>query len=542
MLITASHMRRYMFVTAVVLMLAGGQLLFSRNLIIFSIDSCRADRFGIYGYTRDTSPNVDSWARTGTVFRNAYSTSAWTAPGLVSLLSGLYPATHEVNNRDRMGSPDLVTLPKLLRQWGYEVPNLNFFTFAPYYVNLGLEPVERRYFSRKPGDELLNWLTENLDSERTEPFFVFYHSTIVHQPYNPSDEDLPAPREELEKRPAIRAVLNGAIVPLGSIQFVAGDKEILDQLYDAEVRKVDLLFGSMLGILKDKGVLGETLIVLTADHGEALLDHGFVGHASTSLRAKLYEELIRIPLVFSWPGHVPANRIEDGLASQIDVLPTVLSLLGWKPPDTVEGINLLAPESTQRSLYFESIIAGNQTTKENEKLWVRAARRGHFKFITTEELYNLYTDPLERTNLVEVNSELAGAMRADINAWVGASRQKAREIFQTQARLYVPRGKTTRCPAIQMPSDGSVLSYDNHTGAVLLQWRGDLRTEYLVQYDIGTGDHHVTGIFPVQGNHQLLGPLNPELWTNLKAWNPFKIRVSPRVPSTCWSEWVSFKF
>ena len=542
MLITASHMRRYMFVTAVVLMLAGGQLLFSRNLIIFSIDSCRADRFGIYGYTRDTSPNVDSWARTGTVFRNAYSTSAWTAPGLVSLLSGLYPATHEVNNRDRMGSPDLVTLPKLLRQWGYEVPNLNFFTFAPYYVNLGLEPVERRYFSRKPGDELLNWLTENLDSERTEPFFVFYHSTIVHQPYNPSDEDLPAPREELEKRPAIRAVLNGAIVPLGSTQFVAGDKEILDQLYDAEVRKVDLLFGSMLGILKDKGVLGVTLIVLTADHGEELLDHGFVGHASTSLRAKLYEELIRIPLVFSWPGHVPANRIEDGLASQIDVLPTVLSLLGWQPPDTVEGINLLAPESTQRSLYFESIIAGNQTTKENEKLWVRAARKGHFKFITTEELYNLYTDPLERTNLVEVNSGLAGAMRADINAWVGASRQKAREIFQTQARLYVPRGKPTRCPAIQMPSDGSVLSYDNHTGAVLLQWRGDLRTEYLVQYDIGTGNHHVTGIFPVQGNHQLLGPLNPELWTNLKAWNPFKIRVSPRVPSTCWGEWVSFKF
>ena len=538
----STHLRRKILVLWVILILAGSQSLFSRNLLIFSIDSCRADRFGIYGYPRDTSPNIDSWARTGTVFRNAYSTSAWTAPGLVSLLSGLYPTTHEVNNRDRMGSPDLVTLPKLLRQRGYEVPNLNFFTFAPYYVNLGLTPVLRRYFGRKPGDELLNWLTENLDSERTQPFFVFYHSTIVHQPYNPSDDVLPAPREELEKRPAIRAVLNGAIVPLGSTQFAEGDKEILDQLYDAEVRKVDLLFGSMLDILKDKGLLGETLIVLTADHGEELLDHGFVGHASTSLQAKLYEELIRIPLIFSWPGHVPVNRIEDGLASQIDVLPTVLSLLGWKPPEAVEGINLLAPESTQRTLYFESIIAGNQTTKENEKLWVRAARKGHFKFITTEELYDLYTDPLETTNLAEVNSELARAMRRDIDAWVGASYQKAREIFQTQPRIYVPRGKTTRCPTIQVPSDGSLLSYDKHTGAVLLQWRGDLRTDYLVQYDIGTGDHHITGIFPVQGNHQLLGPLHPELWTNLKAWNPFKIRVSPRAPRTCWSEWVSFQF
>ena len=331
-------------------------------------------------------------------------------------------------------------------------------------------------------------------------------------------------------------------MPLGSTRFAEGDKEILDQLYDAEIREVDLLFGSMLDILKDKGLLGETLIVLTADHGEELLDHGFVGHASTSLQAKLYEELIRIPLIFSWPGHVPVNRIEDGLASQIDVLPTVLSLLGWEPPGAVEGINLLAPESTQRTLYFESIIAGNQTTKENEKLWVRAARKGHFKFITTEELYDLHTDPLETTNLAEVNSALARAMRRDIDAWVGASYQKAREIFQTQPRLYVPRGKATRCPTIQVPSDGSVLSYDKHTGAVLLQWRGDLRTDYLIQYDIGTGDHHITGIFPVRGNHQLLGPIHPELWTNLKAWNPFKIRVSPRASRACWSEWVSFQF
>ncbi len=524
------------------LLLTGSQSLFSRHLIVFSIDSCRADRFGIYGYPRATSPNIDSWARTGTVFRNAYSTSAWTAPGLVSLLSGLYPPTHEVNNRDRMGSPDLITLPKLLRQRGYEVPNLNVFTFAPYYVNLGLGPVERRYFGKEPGDELLNWLTQNLDSDRTEPFFVFYHSTIVHQPYNPSDDVLPAPREELEKRPAIRAVLNGAIVPLGSVKFAEGDKKILDQLYDAEIRKVDALFGAMLDILKEKGLLDETLIVLAADHGEELLDHGFVGHASTSLQAKLYEELTRIPLIFSWPGHVPVGRIADGLASQIDVLPTVLSLLGWEPPEPVEGINLLAPEAAQRTLYFESIIAGNQTTRENEKLWVRAARKGHFKFITTEELYDLQADPLEKTNLAEVNSELARTMRKDIDAWVDASHQKAREIFQAQPRLYVPRGKATRCPTIQVPADESVLSYDQHTGAVLLQWRGDLRTEYLVQYDIGTGDHHITGIFPVEGNHQLLGPLNSELWGNLKAWNPFKIRVSPRASRTCWSEWVSFEF
>ncbi len=542
MLKTFSHPHRNAFLACIVLILAAGEDLPARNVLIFTIDSCRADRFGVYGYPGNTTPNINAWAKTGTVFRNAYSTSAWTAPGLVSILSGLYPPTHEVNNRDRIGSPDLITLPKMLKQRGYEVPNLNFFTFAPYYVNLGLPLVERRYFGEDPGDELLNWLKENLEIERTEPFFVFYHSTIVHQPYSPKAEDLPVSRKELEKSPAIRAVLNGAIVPLGSTEFEAADQAVLNLLYDAEVREVDRLFGSMLEILAEKEALEDTLIVLTADHGEELLDHGFVGHASTSLSAKLYEEFIRIPLIFSWPGHVPGGGIDERLASQIDILPTVLRLLGWESPQPAEGVNLLNSEPVDRALYFESIISGNQTTRENEGLWVRAIRKGRHKFITTEELYDLEADPQERTNLAEVHSQLTVQLRREIDAWIRDSFQKAREIFQVQPKLYVPRGKSSRCPEIQAPSNGSVLSYDRHTGAVLLQWRGDLKTEYLVQYDIGTGDHHISGVFPVHGNHQLLGPLGRELWKNLQAWNPFKIRVSPRGSGTCWSKWVAFEF
>ncbi len=530
------------FVAHTIVILAVGQTLLSQNVLLFTIDSCRSDRFGIYGYSGNTTPNIDAWAKTGTVFQNTYSTSAWTAPGLVSILSGLYPPTHEVNNRDRIGSPDLITLPKIFKKYGYEIPNLNFFTFAPYYVNLGLPSVDRTYFGKNDGDEILNWLDQNLKNKKTQPFFVFYHSTIVHQPYKPASENLPLPLEELEKRPAIKAILNGAIVPIGSTTFDENDQVILDLLYDAEIRKLDRLFGSILELLENKKVLENTLIVLTADHGEELLDHGFVGHASTSLSAKLYEEFIRIPLILSWPGHVPANKIDKRLASQIDIVPTVLPILGLKPPKTVEGINLLNPHPVDRSLYFESVIAGNQTTKQNEGIWIRAVRKGRHKFITTEELYDLQLDPGETKNLAGIYPELTIQLRKKIDRWVHHSSLKARKLFQKSSQIYTFEKKDTKCPEIQMPLDNSVLSYDRHTGVVLLRWRGDLATEYLVQYDIGTGDHHVSGILPVHGNHQLLGPFTQELWGNLKAWNPFKIRVAAKELKTCWSKWVTFEF
>ena len=82
------------------------------NVLLFTIDSCRADRFGCYGHWRETTPRIDAWAKTGVVFRNAYSTSAWTAPGLVSILTGLAPPTHRINNRDHMGFPEMPTLLK----------------------------------------------------------------------------------------------------------------------------------------------------------------------------------------------------------------------------------------------------------------------------------------------------------------------------------------------------------------------------------------------------------------------------------------------
>lgn len=532
-------MERRLFSLGLGAVLLVGKVLFGSppNVLLFTIDSCRADRFGTYGGPADTTPAIDRWARSGTVFTQAYSVSAWTAPGLVSILSGFFPAAHGVDNRDRTAPIDLPTLPKLFAAAGYRVPNLNFFTFAPYYHHLGLSAIDRRYVGPRQSETLPKWLEENAAGDR--PFFVWFHTTMLHQPYRPDPADIPAPRAELEKSPGLRAVLRGAIVPLGSVIFDPRERMPLLQLYDAELRRVDRLFSRVLEILQATGQLDHTLIVLTADHGEELLDHGFVGHASTSLQAKLYEEIVHIPLIVSWPGRVPAGAVVQNPVSQVDVTPTILRLVGLPVPEGIQGRDLWESRP-DRELIFESVIAGNQTPKEREDEWVRAIRRGRWKYIDRGELYDLVLDPQEQVNLAAelpgVVAELAGALERNLTEL-----REVRRRFRWPAPPSATR-QVQECPRIYTPQRNSVLDYDLHTGALLFDWSGDMETTYWIEYDIGRGDHHVSGRYEVQGNHHILGPLPRELWTDLKAWNPFRIRVSPKQDPPCWSEWVEFRF
>ncbi|HEY2933699.1 MAG TPA: sulfatase, partial [Acidobacteriota bacterium] len=321
------------------------------NVLLFTIDSCNQSRMSLYGNPVETTPNIDRWARHAAVFDRAYSVSAWTAPGLVSILSGMLPSVHGVDSRDRHAGEKLPTLLKAFGSRGFDVPNLNFFTFAPYYQNLGLPAIDRSYFTANDGDELLNYLDRNAGKR----FFVWYHTTKVHQPYNPPDDVLklmmqsrdrkgaarqtggagkatqpppsPVTWEQALKSPGIQAVRQGAIVPKGSVKFSRDDLPALHALYDAELYNMDQFFGRVLEKLREKGLEDRTLIVLTADHGEELLEHDFVGHASTSLNAKLFEELIHIPLVIRLPGQTQGTRNRQ-LVQQIDIAPTLLQLFG----------------------------------------------------------------------------------------------------------------------------------------------------------------------------------------------------------------------
>ncbi|HSR50834.1 MAG TPA: sulfatase/phosphatase domain-containing protein, partial [Acidobacteriota bacterium] len=277
---------------------------------------------------------------------------------------------------------------------------------------------------------------------------------------------------------------------------------------------------------------------------EELLDHGFVGHASTSLHARLYEEFIHIPLVVAWPGQLPQGKRDRRLASQVDIFPTLLRQMGWEIPGFVQGHDLLSPPPLERTLFFQSVIAGNQTTKEREHLWVYGLHNGRFKYIEGEdgpELYDLKNDPSEVQNLAPERPARVKALAGRLQEWRERSGELAGEIFASRPQVHTS-AKAESCPVIYTPGEDERLKWDTHTGSLLFDWSGDLDTEYVVEYDIGTGDHHIAGTHEVEGNHQLLGPFPSEIWVTLKDWNPVKIRVSPKTQPRCWSEWRTFKF
>ncbi|MBI4454878.1 MAG: sulfatase [Acidobacteria bacterium] len=596
------------------------------NILLFTIDSCNASRMSLYGNGVETTPTLDRWAQQATVFQQAHSVSAWTAPGLVSILSGTLPGVHGVDSRDRHAEGTLPTLLKIFQQQGYEVPNLNFFTFAPYYQNLGLPSIDRSYFTENDGDELLNYLDRNAE----RPFFIWYHTTKVHQPYNPPEDVLKRILEmedevashrssvigqkEIAGRQktnwdealgtaAIQAVRNGAIVPRGSVKFQPGDQRALWAVYDGELYNMDAFFGRVLEKLRQKGVEGRTLVVLTADHGEELLEHGFVGHASTSLSAKLFEEVTHIPLIFRLPGQVKGRRI-SGLVQQIDIAPTILDLLEFPVPGTMQGASLkglLANESEvgggekvkgrgnamtavqnaedlkdsyaavppgrsrsgkrmggrtkgtavplRSQLFLESVIAGNQTTKERESMWVKGIRTGALKYIqevsggriTNEYLFNLNQDPREQKNLAPLRKRDVAHFRKQVLQTTVQNQGLRDQYSPPQFASKAADERVKECPTLEMPEPGQTLEYHLHTGAMLFQWKGDANVEYIIEYDIGLGDHQVAGQYEAKGNYQVLGPFPPELWISLKAWNPFKIRVA-YAGTECWSEWRTFYF
>ena len=154
------------------------------NIILLTVDTFRADRIGYYGNPRGPSPALDEFAREGVFFREAFNTSGWTSPGLISILTSLYAPTHAVDLRGRSMNPAVETLPEVLKAAGYRVPDIFFLSDIPNFAHLGLDPYPKRALLIHQGDEILfDWLREEAGKSE-DPFFLYYHYRDVHQPYD----------------------------------------------------------------------------------------------------------------------------------------------------------------------------------------------------------------------------------------------------------------------------------------------------------------------------------------------------------------------
>ena len=310
------------------------------HILIFLVDTLRADRLGCYGYDRPTSPNIDRFATDAVRFDHPVAQSSWTRPATASILTGLYPHNHGARTRNQKLAEDVPYLPEVLRELGYRAlgvstngnagPRFGFRRGFSHFKHM-----EER--SSRPGihvpvwravDETLEWL------ERIRPgdsFFVFLHVSDPHAPY--------LPPEHLRRRFAPDAAPGPGTLTTHDPAGASHSTSDLEDLYDGEIALVDEHFGRMVDELDQRGFLDDTIVVFVSDHGEEFQDHGLHGHGAT-----LYQEQLRVPLIIRLPNRLRSAEgpaVVETQVQQIDIVPTILEAIGHAGAMKTDGRSLL---------------------------------------------------------------------------------------------------------------------------------------------------------------------------------------------------------
>jgi len=367
----------------------------ARNVILVSIDTLRADHLGTYGGENPTSPTLDRFAAAGTLFEHVMTTYPSTTAAHMSMLTGTYPAVHGVVAPIRQLAASIHPLAELLADAGYDTAAVTedgmvaaavgFRRGFSYYREFKDEtPISTLGHVAEGVTAALAWLGAHHD----ERFFLFLHTYQVHGPYTPP------PEFNLFK------TYRGPDGAVRTIDATASEEDRNRLLYDGEIRYTDHELGRLLTGLDTLGLAESTIVIVTADHGEALsLTHGFLGHGW-----HVYEEVMHVPLMLRAPGLVPAGVRVPPPVSLVDVVPTVLALLGLPVPSYVQGRSLLPllhdPGATPfpgRPVYGELLRSAEARTI--------AVRLGTWKWILNEpelrpaEVYDVTADRDELHNV-----------------------------------------------------------------------------------------------------------------------------------------------
>jgi arylsulfatase A-like enzyme len=383
----------------------------SRGVLLVSIDTVRRDHVGAYGYARPTTPRFDALARAGLLFDDAVSTSSWTLPAHLSMLTGTGPGRHGGVDMRHGFNRSVPTVPALLRAAGFATRAVtsHLYVSGVYGVDDGFEHLDFR--QDRKATEVADRGMDVLDRVGDRPFFVFLHLYDPHWHYDPPDWA----RRLFETAYAGPVTGNWQDFSRRDRSSVSdADLAHLLALYDGEIRYADTEVGRVLDHLARRGLDRSTLVVITSDHGEEFLDHGSWEHQKT-----LYEEVVRVPLAIRGPGLEP--RREPAQVSVLDVAPTILAWAGLPMPPSVAGRSLLAPVP-EREAYGET----DQTADGTHKLFLRGgasrwkailSRRGDAAGTSGEEWYDLSSDPAERKSVPPAPTVADPIRRRALERW-----------------------------------------------------------------------------------------------------------------------------
>jgi len=401
------------------------------NVVLITIDTLRRDHLSCYGYKHRTTPFLDRLASEAVRFDRAYSTSSWTLPTIVSILTGLGTAAHGMKDGDStetgrvIGQPvlgrDLVLMPELLRRHGYQTFGLTANEHLQEDLGFARGFDSYRCVGFEPGETLRGPLREirrRIDPAR--PYFLWVHYFDPHAPY---DSNRPELRGYLDGVGEVDGALLGRVQSLAATeQFLALDLEkepdalaYARASYDSDIRLVDGWIEDLFQLLE---IGKEDLVVLTADHGEEFYEHGGFGHGHT-----LFEEQLQIPLIVRLPGARHAGETVENRVSVMDVLPFVLEVAGIERPQHLQGRSLLPLIDHDGAVEDRVIRASTARDREIDSLTI-----DRWKYIQPigrpEEamLFDLKSDPGERTNVIDTHPNEARVLRRALAHLNGNSR------------------------------------------------------------------------------------------------------------------------
>ncbi len=371
------------------------------DIVLITLDAARPDHFSFSGYHRLTTPNIDALAENAAVFTNAFALAPYTLCSVPTMITGLSFIDHGVVSRTDVLSADAVTLAESLRAAGYRTAA---FTATPNNsVAKGTDQGYDEFFemwrkvprgtARDPHHvthQVIQWLDTVRD---TKPLHLQIHYVPPHGPYDP------AARFDRFSVPDYSGPCDGGNITIDHIESgaIPADEDCLENvigLYDGNLAAADDAVGQLLDALRARERWTDTLVLITADHGEAFLEHGRMGHNST-----VFDEMLRVPFVLRAPAWMDTSQVDtERLVTLADIVPTLLAAASTRPLLPLEGVDLLGHGPDTEGHDQRYFVAGN--TDKPPLLGLRSRRwKLQLYWSGHGALFDLASDPIESTNL-----------------------------------------------------------------------------------------------------------------------------------------------
>jgi signal transduction histidine kinase/arylsulfatase A-like enzyme len=438
------------------------------NVMLVTIDTLRADHVGFLGYSKARTPALDRLAAEGVTFSNAVANQPGTNPSHASVLTGTYPATHDIRaHMVDMLSRDVPTMAESFADSGYATAAVfSWLSFEPAYSGLDRgfqvytdltvnrpnyladsrastlaatykrlktmlalpgamdrqmalsEQVEDQLDGRADvtTDGVINWLKEYQNRSRAtgQPFFLWVHYFDPHYPYTP-----PPPFDQIEPDDCADC-LDGSMPTIRKIEaelhpdFSPAQINRLLQYYDGEIAFTDQEFGRLVQTMRDMGLDQNTMILVMGDHGESFGEHSFWLHGSS-----LHDPEVHVPLIMRLPGKLPAGKLVDGVVQQIDLMPTILELLGVPVPGKVEGRSLLpliADQDSGDDRYAVAELGDRSIVSVVTRDWrlMKNTQDG------SVELYRTLEDPDDLRDQADAEPDVVAELESLLDEWRAA--------------------------------------------------------------------------------------------------------------------------